>query len=233
MARYDLSPSDFDVAGARIGIVAARFNDDVVSRLLEAALDTLARHGLDRDGVPVARVPGAFELPLAARWLATCHGSLTDCGDPDRSREERWTDRGTTIPEDARAGGDGMTADAVIALGAVIRGDTPHFDYVCAEAARGIRAVSLELDVPVVFGVLTCDDHAQALERAGGGSAPAAPPTRGDSADLSEFDPFNPDFSGSAGRSGPAAAGDGHRNKGREAALAALEMVSLRRRLGV
>ena len=266
MARYDIPPSDFDVAGARIGIVAARFNDDVVSRLLEAALDTLARHGLDRDGVPVARVPGAFELPLAARWLATCYGSLTDCSDPDRSQEERWTDRGTTIPEDARAGGDGMaaperrgttlpdderaggdsgprekprtarnvTADAVIALGAVIRGDTPHFDYVCAEAARGIRTVSLELDVPVVFGVLTCDDHAQALERAGGGPAPAAPPTRGDSADLSAFDPSNPDFSGSAGRSRPSAdAGDGHRNKGREAALAALEMVSLRRRLGV
>ena len=287
MARYDLSPSGFDVAGARIGIVAARFNDDVVSRLLEAALDTLARHGLDRDGVPVARVPGAFELPLAARWLATCHGSLTDCGDPDRSREERRIvhgaaapgaehvgednmaaarsptpatsagrgrdgaspaapeRRGTTPPDDERAGGDSgprekprtarnVTADAVIALGAVIRGDTPHFDYVCAEAARGIRTVSLELDVPVVFGVLTCDDHAQALERAGGGPAPAAPPTRGDSADLSAFDPSNPDFSGSAGRSRPSAdAGDGHRNKGREAALAALEMVSLRRRLGV
>ena len=324
MARYDLSPSGFDVAGARIGIVAARFNDDVVSRLLEAALDTLARHGLDRESIPVARVPGAFELPLAARWLATCYGSLTDAGDPDRSREERRIvhgaaapgaehvgednmaaarspipetsagrgrddpsaaarglegatilddertgeddvaargRRGTTLPEDKRAGGgdvvaperretmlpddepaggDGgprekprtarhATADAVIALGAVIRGETPHFDYVCAEAARGIRAVSLELDVPVVFGVLTCDDHAQALERAGGGSAP---PTRGDSADLSEFDPSNPDFSGSAGRSRRAAAGDGHRNKGREAALAALEMVSLRRRLG-
>ena len=328
MARYDLSPSDFDVAGARIGIVAARFNDDVVSRLLEAALDTLARHGLDRDGVPVARVPGAFELPLAARWLATCYGSLTDAGDHGWSRGERRIvhgaaapgdehvgednaaaarppipetsagrgrddpsaaarglegttilddertgedggaargRRGTTLPEDKRAGGGdvaaperrettlpdderaggdsgprekprtarNVTADAVIALGAVIRGDTPHFDYVCAEAARGIRAVSLELDVPVVFGVLTCDDHAQALERAGGGPAPVAPPTRGDSADLSEFDPSNPDFSGSAGRSGPAAAGDGHRNKGREAALAALEMVSLRRRLGV
>ena len=234
MARYDLSPSGFDVAGARIGIVAARFNDDVVSRLLEAALDTLARHGLDRDGVPVARVPGAFELPLAARWLATCCGPLTNARDHGRSREERRTDRGTTIPENARAGGDGMTADAVIALGAVIRGDTPHFDYVCAEAARGIRAVSLELDVPVIFGVLTCDNHAQALERAGGGPAPAAPPTRGDSADLSEFDPSNPDFSESAGRSRPSAdAGDGHRNKGREAALAALEMVSLRRRLGV
>ena len=221
MARYDLSPSDFDVAGARIGIVAARFNDDVVSRLLEAALDTLARHGLDRDEVSVARVPGAFELPLAARWLATCYGSLTDAGEGSGLREKPRTARNAT-------------ADAVIALGAVIRGETPHFNYVCAEAARGLRAVSLELDVPVVFGVLTCDNHAQALERAGGGPAPVAPPTRGDSADPSGFDPSNPDFSGSAGRSRPAAgAGDGHRNKGREAALAALEMVSLRRRLGV
>ena len=249
MARYDIPPSEFDVAGARIGIVAARFNDDIVSRLLEAALDTLARHGLDRDGIPVARVPGAFELPLAARWLATCYRPITDIGNPDRSREERRTDRGTTIPDDEHAGEDrgsrekprivrnvmiarNATADAVIALGAVIRGDTPHFDYVCAEAARGIRAVSLELDVPIIFGVLTCDGHVQALERAGGGPAPSAPSTRGDSADLSGFDPSNPDISDSAGRSRPAATGSGHRNKGREAALAALEMVSLRRRLG-
>ena len=333
MARYDILPSEFDAAGARIGIVAARFNDDIVSRLLEAALDTLACHGLDSDGIPVARVPGAFELPLAARWLATRYGSLTDTDGLGRSRERRRIvhgaavpgdahiggdsvaaarppipetsaghgrgdpssaargrrgtatpdderagedsvatarspmpetsagrgrgdpsvaargRRGTATPDDERAGGDGglrgklrtarnvmipgnATADAVIALGAVIRGDTPHFDYVCAEAARGIRAVSLELDVPIIFGVLTCDDHVQALERAGGGPAPSAPSTRGDSADLSGFDPSNPDISDSAGHSRPAATGSGHRNKGREAALAALEMVSLRRRLG-
>ena len=158
MARYDISPSEFDVAGARIGIVAARFNDGVVSRLLEAALDTLARFGMSRDGILVVRVPGAFELPLAARWIAR---------------------RGDT--------------DAVVALGAVIRGDTPHFDYICKEAARGIQAASIEIDVPVIFGVLTCDDRAQADARAGGE----------------------------------------HGNKGGEAALAALEMVSLRRRLGV
>ena len=158
MARYDISPAEFDLAGARIGIVAARFNDGVVSRLLEAALDTLARYGLNRDAIPVARVPGAFELALAARWMARREGT-----------------------------------DAIVALGAVIRGDTPHFDYVCAEAARGIQAASIESDVPVVFGVLTCDDRAQADARAGGN----------------------------------------HGNKGAEAALAALEMVSLRRRLGV
>lgn len=157
MARYDISPSQFDVGGACISIVAARFNDAVVSRLLEGALDTLARHGLSRDDTLVARVPGAFELPLAARWIARSAGS-----------------------------------DAVIALGAVIRGDTPHFDYVCAEAARGIQAASAETGIPVIFGVLTCDDRAQADARAGGE----------------------------------------HGNKGCEAALAALEMVSLRRRLG-
>ena len=157
MARYDIAPSEYDVAGARIAIVAARFNDGVVSRLVDGALDTLARYGLDRDETLVVRVPGAFELPLAARWLV-------------RSREP----------------------DAIIALGAVVRGDTPHFDYVCTEAARGIQAASAETAIPVIFGVLTCDDRAQADARAGGE----------------------------------------HGNKGSEAALAALEMVSLRRRLG-
>ena len=158
MARYDISPSEYDTAGARVGIVAARFNDGVVSRLLEGALETLFRYGFDREEILVVRVPGAFELPLAARWIA---------GRGDR--------------------------DAVIALGAVIRGDTPHFDYVCAEAARGIQAASVETGIPVIFGVLTCDDPAQADARAGGE----------------------------------------HGNKGSEAALAALEMVSLQRRLGV
>ena len=158
MARYDISPSEYDTAGARVGIVAARFNDGVVSRLLEGALETLSRYGFDREEILVVRVPGAFELPLAARWIA---------GRGDR--------------------------DAVIALGAVIRGDTPHFDYVCAEAARGVQAASVETGIPVIFGVLTCDDPAQADARAGGE----------------------------------------HGNKGSEAALAALEMVSLQRRLGV
>ena len=292
MARYDIPSAEFDVAGARIGIVAARFNDDVVFRLLEAALDTLDRHGLDRERIPVARVPGAFELPLAARWLAIRYGSLTDTGGLCRPRERRRIvqeatapgdehigeggvatahppitaasagrgrdgaspaarggrgaavldaehaggddmaareRRGTTLPDDEQAGEHGwprerprnsrnatiagnVAADAIIALGAVIRGDTPHFDYVCAEAARGILAVSLELDVPVVFGVLTCDDHAQALVRAGG-----------ERVIETIYDPFY----GTVERHtepGP--------NKGREAALAALEMVSLRRRLG-
>ncbi len=157
MARYDISPADYDVAGARIAIAAARFNDTVVSRLLEGALDTLSRYGPSAGDAPVVRVPGAFELPLTARWLAR----------------------------------DG-NVDAVIALGAVIRGDTPHFDYVCTEAAHGLQAVAADTGVPVIFGVLTCDDQAQADARAGGE----------------------------------------HGNKGCEAARAALEMVTLRRRLG-
>ena len=118
--------------------------------------------------------------------------------------------RNVTIPGNA-------TADAVIALGAVVRGDTPHFDYVCAEAARGIRAVSLEIDVPVVFGVLTCDDYGQADERAGGWPAPSSLGALALMAETLERE----------GRQMPE-----RRNKGREAALAALEMVSLRRRLG-
>ena len=158
MARFDISPSEYDVAGARIAIVAARFNDGVVSRLLGAAVDTLSEHGLDADDVLVVRVPGAFELPLAARWLAR-RGDI----------------------------------DAIVALGAVIRGDTPHFDYVCTQAARGIQAASAETGVPVIFGVLTCNNSGHAYARAGGE----------------------------------------HGNKGSEAALAALEMVSLRRRLSV
>ena len=264
MARYDMPSTELDVAGARIGIVAARFNDDVVSGLLEGALDTLARHGLDRERIPVARVPGAFELPLAARWLAIRYGSLTDTGDLGPRERRRIVHgatapgdghigedsvatarppipatsaghgrggasttvqgrRGATIPDDERIGEDSgpheepriernativgnVAVDAVIALGAVIRGDTPHFDYVCAETARGILAVSLELDVPVVFGVLTCDNYGQADERAGGWPAPT----------LMYLGGPEPK----------------RRNKGREAALAALEMVSLRRRLG-
>ena len=158
MARYDISPSEYDLADAHIAIVAARFNDGVVSRLLDAAVDTLSQHGLDADDILVVRVPGAFELPLAARWLAR-RGDI----------------------------------DAIVALGAVIRGDTPHFDYVCAQAARGIQAASAETGVPVIFGVLTCNTPGHAYSRAGGD----------------------------------------HGNKGSEAALAAMEMVSLRRRLGV
>ena len=130
MARHDIEEQHYDLAGARVAIVAARFNAGVVDALLAGAEQTLARHGVRTE---VSRVPGAFELPFAARRLAV---------------SGRF--------------------EAVITLGAVIRGGTPHFDYVCAESARGVMQAGLDADLPVVFGVLTCDDQAQAAARAGG-----------------------------------------------------------------
>lgn len=123
----------FDVRGRSFAIVAAEFNELVVTRLVDGALACLRSHAVPEDDLLVAWVPGAFELPLAARRLAA----------------------------------SGLY-DAVICLGAVIRGETAHFDYVAGEAARGIREASLETDVPVVFGVLTTDTIEQALDRAGG-----------------------------------------------------------------
>jgi 6,7-dimethyl-8-ribityllumazine synthase len=119
-------------AGRRFGIVAARTNDLVVSRLLEGALDAFRRTGAGDENVVVVRTPGAWEIPLALRDLA-------------------------------RSG----KFDALVALGAVLRGGTPHFEYVAGETAKGVFQVSLELDLPVAFGVLTCDTLEQALERSG------------------------------------------------------------------
>ena len=119
-------------AGRRFGVVAARTNDLVVSRLVEGALDALRRTGAADEDIVLVRAPGAWELPLTLRDLA---------------RSGRF--------------------DALVALGAVIRGATPHFEYVAGEAAKGVIQVSLELDLPVTFGVLTCDTLEQALERSG------------------------------------------------------------------
>jgi 6,7-dimethyl-8-ribityllumazine synthase len=129
MGSYREFEGALDASDMRIAVVAARFNDHVTKPLLEGALDTLRDLGLD--DVPVWWVPGAFEIPLAARQLA---------------------------PE----------CDAVICLGAVIRGDTPHFDYVAGECAAGIQRVALDTGTPVVFGVLTIDTLDQAVERTGG-----------------------------------------------------------------
>jgi 6,7-dimethyl-8-ribityllumazine synthase len=118
--------------GLRFGIVVGRFNSFIGERLLEGALDALIRHGADDSQITVARVPGAFEIPLASQKLA-------------------------------RSG----KFDAIICLGAVIRGSTPHFDYVSSEVTKGIAHVSLETGVPVAFGVLTVDTIEQAIERAG------------------------------------------------------------------
>ena len=121
-----------DAGGRRFGLLLARFNSLVVERLLEGAVDTLRRHGVPDANMTIARVPGAFELPLAARTMA----------------------------------GSGRY-DAIIALGCVIRGSTPHFDYVAGEAAKGLAQVQMEADLPISFGVLTTDSIEQAIERAG------------------------------------------------------------------
>ncbi|MCI9567851.1 MAG: 6,7-dimethyl-8-ribityllumazine synthase [Lawsonibacter sp.] len=116
----------------KIGIVAARFNEFIVSKLIGGCEDTLLRHGVRPEDISLVWVPGAFEIPLVAAKLA---------------KSGKY--------------------DAVIALGAVIRGSTSHYDYVCAEVSKGIAAVSLESGVPVMFGVLTTDTIEQAIERAG------------------------------------------------------------------
>lgn len=118
--------------GLKIGVVAARFNEFIVSKLLGGCEDALVRHGVKPDDISVAWVPGAFEIPLIATRMA---------------KSGKY--------------------DAVIALGAVIRGSTDHYQYVCAEVSKGIAQASLTSDVPVMFGVLTTDNIEQAIERAG------------------------------------------------------------------
>ena len=143
---------DFRNCSGRYAIVVGRFNSFVVESLLEGAIDTLKRHGIEESDIEIYRVPGAFEIPVAVQKVAKT----------------------------------GMY-DAVIALGAVIRGGTPHFEYVAGECVKGLGAVSLNLELPIVFGVLTVDSIEQAIERSGTKAG----------------------------------------NKGGEAALSALEMVSL------
>ena len=121
-----------DATGSRFAIVVARFNGFITSRLLEGALDALKRHGADAASIPVVRVPGAWELPLAVKAMA-----------------------------------ETLKYDAIIALGAVIRGDTPHFDYVAGHAASGLAAVQSESGIPIAFGVLTTNTVEQAVDRAG------------------------------------------------------------------
>lgn len=116
----------------KVGIVAARFNEFITSKLLGGALDGLKRHDVNEENIEIAWVPGAFEIPLIASKMA----------------------------ESGRY-------DAVICLGAVIRGSTTHYDYVCSEVSKGIAHISLNSDIPVMFGVLTTENLEQAIERAG------------------------------------------------------------------
>jgi 6,7-dimethyl-8-ribityllumazine synthase len=140
----------------KFAIAASRFNDFISGRLIDGAVDTLVRAGADEKDITICKVPGAFELPHAAKRLA---------------KSARY--------------------DAVICLGAVIRGATPHFEYVSSEVSKGIANVGLDADIPVVFGVLTTDTIEQAIERAGTKSG----------------------------------------NKGADAALAAIEMVDLYKKI--
>jgi len=156
MGSYSAHEGRIEAAGMRFGVVASRFNLDVTERLLSGVEKVLSAHGVSDDRVVVAWVPGAFEIPLAARRLA-----------------------------------ESGSADAVICVGAVIRGDTAHFEYVAGPCAYGISRVALDTGIPVVFAVLTTENLEQALERTGGR--------------------------------------EGH--KGEEAALTAVEMVSLLRDL--
>ena len=116
----------------KIGIVCARFNEFIVSKLLGGAIDGLVRHGISEENIDVAWVPGAFEIPVVAKKLA-CSKKY----------------------------------DAVICVGAVIRGDTSHYDYVCNEVSKGVAQVGLETGVPVLFGIVTTENIEQAIERAG------------------------------------------------------------------
>jgi 6,7-dimethyl-8-ribityllumazine synthase len=122
-----------DAKGFRFGLVVSRFNEMLTGRLVEGALDCLARHGAREEDITIVKVPGSWEIPLVAERLA----------------------------------GSGKV-DAVIGLGVLIRGATPHFDYIAAETAKGLAHVALASGLPVSFGVLTCDSLEQALERSGG-----------------------------------------------------------------
>ena len=152
MAKY--IEGDQDAKGLRFGIIVSRFNDFVTSKLLSGALSAFEENGANENDLVVVKVPGAFEIPQAAKKLCS-------------SQE----------------------FDAIVCLGAVIKGDTPHFDYISAETSRGVGQVGLEVNIPVLFGVLTTNDLEQAIARTGSS------------------------------------------NKGRETALAAIEMVNLFRKI--
>ncbi|MDH5360830.1 MAG: 6,7-dimethyl-8-ribityllumazine synthase [Gammaproteobacteria bacterium] len=132
MSEINTIEGELTISGARFGIVVARFNSFIVDGLESGAIDALRRHGVDDSEIEIVRVPGAFEIPLAAQAMAE---------------------------SDKYAG--------IIALGAVIRGSTPHFDFVAGECTKGLATVSMDHNIPMGFGVLTVDSIEQAIERAG------------------------------------------------------------------
>jgi 6,7-dimethyl-8-ribityllumazine synthase len=130
MAEFHGLPSG---VGRRLAVLASRFNEPIVRKLVDGALEALIQNGVSFDDIDVVWVPGAWELPIAARWLLA---------------SERY--------------------DGLVAVGAVIRGDTAHFDYIAGESSRGLAQASADLETPIGFGVLTCDTDEQAEARAGG-----------------------------------------------------------------
>ena len=139
--------------GRRFGVVASRYHEALVDRLLAGATDCLREHGVSPDAIEVARVPGAWEIPLALHWLAA---------------SGRF--------------------DGLVALGLVLRGETPHFEYVSAECSRGVAAVADRHALPVAFGVLTCDTLEQAVARAGGDSGDRGEGNKGREAALAALE---------------------------------------------
>jgi len=132
MAAYRTVQGKLDAKGLKVSIIASRFNDFITDRLIDGAVDCLVRHGAQEDQINVYRVPGSFELPLAAKKVVSA-GNV----------------------------------DAVICLGALIRGQTPHFDFIASEVTKGIAQISLDSGIPVTFGVITADSLEQAVDRAG------------------------------------------------------------------
>jgi 6,7-dimethyl-8-ribityllumazine synthase len=127
---YRVLQGSLDASGLRIGVIVSRFNEFITEQLAKGALEVLEKHGCLQENVRFVKVPGAWELPIAAKHLAP-------------------------------------RCDAIVALGAVVRGDTPHFDYVAGEAAKGIAAAAVETGIPMAFGVLTTNTVEQAVDRAG------------------------------------------------------------------
>lgn len=132
MNEMNLLEGNLDATGGRFAIIVSRFNSFITERLLEGAIDCLLRNGAQKQNLTIVRVPGAFEIPMAAQKAARC-GKFS----------------------------------GILCLGAVIRGATPHFDFVAAEVSKGVASVSLESGIPIGFGVLTTDTIEQAIERAG------------------------------------------------------------------
>lgn len=130
---YRTFQGSLDAAHLRIAIVVSRFNGFITEQLAKGAIEALEKRGCPEENIQIVKVPGAWELPLAAKALAP-------------------------------------VCDAIVALGAVVRGETPHFEYVADAAAHGLREISLETGVPIAFGVLTTDNLQQAMDRAGGKS---------------------------------------------------------------